>query len=582
MKKLKLLLPYIRKYRHNLIIGFIFVTISNIASAYSPRIIGQTVDLISSGEFEMSEVYLKIGTILGLVLISGIFMMFTRRQIIVASRKIEYDLRDDLFNSFQIQSTGFFNRNSTGSLMAHANNDIPAARDFLGPAIMYSANTITMFIFALFFMISLDPMITIFGLIPLPIIAVATYFIGKKIHVAFKNVQDQFGEVTTQAQESISGVKVVRSYNREKYEFGLFSNLSRDYLKKYLKLARYEALFMPLLMVLVGLSQIAVLGYGGYKVIENSATLGDLTQFFIYLNLLIWPVAAIGWITNIIQRAAASCGRLQKLMNEVPDVLDNENTDKSISEISGSIKFTDVVLSYPDSKGNALDKVSFELKQGQTLGIVGSVGSGKSSIVNLVPRLFNISSGKIEIDGIEIEKYPIKLLRKSIGVVTQEPFLFSASIKENLLFGKPNATDEELIEASEKASLHQEILTFNDGYNTMLGERGVTLSGGQKQRLAIARAILKNPNILILDDALSAVDAGTEQKILQELKSIMKGRTTIIISHRISTVQNANNIIVLENGSVIESGSHESLIKMQGKYYESYSRQQLEQELETL
>lgn len=579
MKNLKLLLPYIKKYKRKLILGFFFVTISNIAAAYAPRLIGETIDIISRKNFVMSEVYLNIGYILLLTFISGAFMMLTRRQIIVASREIEYDLRSDLFRSFQTQSMGFFNKNSSGSLMAHATNDIPAARDFLGPAIMYSANTITMFTFALYFMLSLDVQITIVGLIPLPLIAITTYIIGRKIHKAFKGVQEGFADLTTQAQESISGMKVIRAYVREFHEHTLFSNLSRIYSNRYLRLSRLEALMMPLLMVLVGFSQIAVLGFGGWKVTQGAATLGDLAQFFIYMNLLIWPVAAIGWITNIIQRASASSGRLLALMSKKPDIEEDADTDESLTNIAGHIEFKNVTMKYQGAESNALEKVSFDLKKGSTLGIVGTVGAGKTSIINLVPRLFDISEGEILIDGKNIKHYPLKTIRSAIGTVPQEPFLFSASIEDNISFSKPGASEEEILQASRQAMLHEEVLTFEHGYDTMLGERGVTLSGGQKQRLAIARAILRNPEILILDDALSAVDTQTEDRVLTELRKIMKNRTTIIISHRISTVQGADKIIVLDHGRIVEQGTHEQLITRGGKYFETYSRQQLEEEI---
>jgi ATP-binding cassette subfamily B protein len=582
MKELKRLYPYLLKYKTKLLLGFLFVTISNLSSTYVPRIVGGAIDTISSGNFTMTGLYLEIGKILILVFFSGFFMFWTRRTIIVASREIEYDLRSDMFDSIKIQSSSFYHRNPTGNLMAYATNDIPAAREFLGPAIMYSANTITTFSFALYFMFSLDPIITLIGLIPLPIVAYVTYWIGKKIHIAFKDVQSQFADLTTQAQESISGVRVVRAYTREAFENMRFSRLSKKYLLKNLRLARLEAFMMPTLMVLIGLSQLSVLAYGGYQVINGNATLGELTQFFIYLELLIWPVAAIGWITNLIQRGSASASRLGSLMEQKSEIVDNEHTISKSKIEKGEIEFKNVSLRYSDGLPFAIENLNLKIKSGMTLGIVGGIGSGKTSLANMLPRLFEPTEGEILIDGSNIFSYPIEELREIIGFVPQITFLFSDTIENNIRFGYPDATMEDIIEASRKCKLLEEVETFKDGYNTMLGERGITLSGGQKQRVAIARALLRKPKVLILDDALSAVDTNTEDFVLNELKKFMKDRTTIIISHRISTLKHADEIIMLDNGKIIEQGSHEELIKSGGRYSEIYKLQQIAAEIEDL
>jgi ATP-binding cassette subfamily B protein len=466
--------------------------------------------------------------------------------------------------------------------MALSSNDISAAREFLGPAIMYGANTITAFVFVLYFMLSLNPSITFISLIPLPIIAFTVYKIGNKIHVAFRNVQEQFATMTTQAQESFSGIRVVRSYNREEYEGKQFSILAKDYFNKNIRLARIQAITMPVMMVLVGSAQIIVLGYGGWQVLKGQATLGDLTQFFIYVGMLIWPIAAIGWITNIIQQAAASMGRLAKILDAVPEIKDNNFTNHNIKDIEGDIEFQNVSLKYEPDLPEVLSDVTVDVSKGTSLGIVGAVGSGKSSFVNLLPRMFDTTKGQILVDGNDIKSIPLSVLRDSIGIVTQEPFLFSMSIAENIRFGKPDATFEEIEEAAKIAQFDIEIDTFPEKYDSVLGERGITLSGGQKQRLAIARAVLKNPKILILDDALSAVDAHTEDKILNNLNIFMRNRTTILISHRISTVKNADKIIALEDGVVTESGTHEELLRNEGRYAEMFSLQQLEQEIEQL
>ncbi|MBX3042410.1 MAG: ABC transporter ATP-binding protein [Candidatus Kapabacteria bacterium] len=580
MKELIRLYPYLLKYKNKLLLGFLFVTISNLASTYVPRIVGGAIDTISSGNFTMENLTTEIGKILILVFFSGFFMFWTRRTIIVASREIEYDLRHDMFDSIKVQSSTFFHKNPTGNLMAYATNDIPAAREFLGPAIMYSANTITTFSFALYFMFSLDPMIAIVGLLPLPIVAYVTYLIGKKIHIAFKDVQAQFAGLTTQAQESISGVRVIRAYTREAFENLRFAKLSREYLLKNLRLARLEAIMMPVLMVLVGLSQLGVLAYGGYQVIKGSATLGELTQFFIYLELLIWPVAAIGWITNLVQRGSASASRLGGLMEQKSTIFDDVETDTESLIPEGNIEFQNVSLKYGDGLPYALKNVSFKIDAGMTLGIVGSVGSGKTSLVNLITRLFDVTEGDILIDGKKIKSYSIESLRSVVGFVPQSSFLFSDTIENNLRFGNQNASMDDIIDASRKCKLIEEVKTFKDEFQTMLGERGVTLSGGQRQRVSIARALLKDPKILILDDSLSAVDTGTEDFVLRELKEFMKNRTTIIISHRLSSVKNADKIIVLDLGGVAEEGTHEELIALNGKYAEINKLQQIAEELD--
>ena len=582
MKELKRLFPYLIRYKNKLLLGFLFVTISNLSSTYVPRIVGGSIDTISGGNFTMDGLMIEIVKILVLVFFSGFFMFWTRRTIIVASREIEYDLRKDMFDSIKTQTTSFYHRNPTGNLMAYATNDIPAAREFLGPAIMYSANTITTFSFALYFMFSLDPYITLIGLIPLPIVAYVTYLIGKKIHIAFKDVQSQFAELTTQAQETLSGVRVIRAYTREAFENLRFATMSRSYLMKNLRLARLEAFMMPILMVLVGLSQLGVLAYGGYEVINGNSTLGELTQFFIYLELLIWPVAAIGWITNLVQRGSASASRLGGLMEQSTDIADNEATNKNNKIENGEIEFKNVSLKYGPELPYSLKDVTLKIDKGMTIGIVGGIGSGKTSLVNLIPRLFEKSEGEILLDGRNIKSYPLENLRDAIGFVPQISFLFSDTIENNVRFGKPDADYDEILAVAEMCKLTEEVKTFKTGFKTVLGERGVTLSGGQKQRVAIARALLRNPKILILDDALSAVDATTEDFVLNQLKKFMKDRTTIIISHRLSTLQHADKIIMLDKGNIIEEGTHDELVKLNGRYSEIYKLQQIAAELDDL
>lgn len=579
MKELKRLLPYLRRYKSRIYLGFLFVTISNLASTYLPRVVGKAIDIIQSAKFDMNDIYSILGMLITLTAISGFFMFLTRQTIIVVSRLIEYDLRKDYLDVIETRDNAFYDENSSGTLMAYATNDIPAAREFLGPAIMYTANTITTFVLALFYMLSLNVEITLFALLPLPLIAITTFLIGKKVHESFKDVQENFARLTTHAQEFFSGIRVVLAYVRVAYELSAFEKLSREYMKKNLRLARFQSLMMPLLMVLVGLSQIIVLGYGGYRVIQQNASLGDLTQFFIYIGLLIWPVAAIGWITNLVQRAAASAGRLGKIF-DLQKIQDNYNDNLSSDfKIKGAIEFRNVSFNYKTNGKSVLNNISFSLPEGKTLGIVGGIGSGKSTIAHLICRLYEPVSGNILIDNIDYKKIPTDFLRANIGMVTQETFLFSDTIRRNILFGKPNADEDELVNAAKIAHLHSDVLEFPDKYDTMLGERGITLSGGQKQRVSLARAIIKNPPILILDDALSAVDTNTEIKILNSIEQFLKGRTTLIISHRLSSLKNADNIIVLDKGEIIEQGTHDALLALQGKYFDIYSRQQLERRI---
>ncbi len=581
MKNLKRLFPYLLKYKKKLLLGFLVVTISNLCSTYVPKLVGETIDLISLNGSSSQNVVINIIYILILTFFSGLFMFFTRRTIIVASREIEYDLRQDLIGSIRDESMTFFHKNSTGGLMAHATNDIPAAREFLGPAIMYSANTITTFLFALYFMLSLDPMITFISLIPLPFIAYLTYLIGKKIHIAFKEVQSQFGELTTHAQETISGIRLIRAFSRELYEVNKFRIISFDYLKKNLRLARIEALFMPLLMVLVGLSQIIVLLYGGFKVINEQATLGDLTQFFIYLELLIWPVAAIGWVTNLIQRGAASAFRLGVILDQKSEIIENVNgADATINK--SSITFNNIKFRYNHNSNYVINNINLEIAEGKSLGIVGTVGSGKSTLVNLLARLFDLSDGCILLGNIDIRDISLQSLRGKLGIVPQEPFLFSDTILNNIKFSKPDANIDDVIEISKKVMLYDEILGFEKGFDTVLGERGITLSGGQKQRVAIARAMLKNPDILILDDALSAVDTFTEDNILHNIKKFLLNKTSIIISHRISTVKACDYIVFLDEGSIVEEGTHQQLIQLKGRYSTLFDLQQIAAEIDLL
>ncbi len=581
MKELKRLLPYLKQYKTRLYWGFFFVAIANMAATLAPRLVGSTIDLISSGNFEMSVVVWNIAAILGLTAVSGTFMYLTRQKIAVASRLIEYDLRTDFLTSIERKPASFFDDYPTGTLMAHATNDINAAREFLGPAVMFSANTITMVVFAMYFMLSIDVEVTLVALIPLPFIAMTTFFLGRKVHVAFRDVQSKFADLTARTQESFSGIRIIKAYLREMFESGKFEDMSRDYLGKNMKLARVQSLMRPLIMVLVGSSIIIVLAYGGRQVIQGGITLGQLTQYFIYLNLLIWPVAAIGWITNLVQRASASAYRLGRILEPYSAKTPVE-TDQPEFDIQGEIDFKNVTMKYYPEQPPVLNNISFKIPAKTSVGICGTVGSGKTTIANLIPRIYEPASGDIFIDGINICDIPVDQLRQAIGYVPQDPFLFSDTIAKNIRFGNPHAGMDDIINASKAAGVFEEIQGFPENFDTILGERGISLSGGQKQRVAIARAIIRQPKILILDDSLSAVDTQTEEKILSSLRSCLENCTAVIISHRISTLQFADKIIVLDNGTIIEEGSHTKLISLKGKYSEMYNQQQLKEEIDKL
>jgi ATP-binding cassette subfamily B protein len=577
MKELARLFPYLRKHKLRLMLGFIFVTISNICSTSIPRFVGSIIDGMQHSQIDQSAVHASIGKILLLTIGSGFFMYLTRKTIIVSSRLIEYELRNDLLIALERQSLSFYHKNSTGSLMALTTNDISAMREFLGPALMYSANTITTFSFALAFMGSLNPSLTAMALLPLPFMAFLTYSIGKKVHIGFREVQEQFSGLTAQAQEAFSGVRVIRAYRRELHETQQFEKQSEIYKQKNIRLAFLQSLTMPSMMALVGFSNLLVLGYGGMLTIKGEATIGDLSQFFIYLNQLIWPVAAIGWVTNLIQRAAASSKRVGDIMDLQSEIQDEIDASIPASDDSG-IKYQSIGMNYPGRTIPALLDITFTVPKGSSLGIVGATGSGKSTIASLLPRLFDPTSGLITIDGQNIKTMPLHVLRNKIGLIQQEAFLFSMSLAENIRFGNPNASMEDVIKAAELAGLSQDIAEFPKGYDTIVGERGITLSGGQKQRTAIARAIIRNPEILIFDDAFSAVDTATEEHILRGLAKLMEHRTTILIAHRISTVALCDVIIVLDEGQIVKRGTHKELLELNGIYAQMYERQQLEDE----
>jgi ATP-binding cassette subfamily B multidrug efflux pump len=581
MKHLLRLLPYLKKNRRVLLIGLLCVVLSNVFGNFIPLIVGSAVDQLSHGPTS-TKLLEYAAAIVSLMILSGYFTFMTRQTIIVTSRRIEYDLVNDFYSHIQKLSYSFFVNTPTGDLMAHATNDISAVRNVLGPGIMYTSDTLCGFIMVITIMCSISLKLTMYALIPLPFVTAAVYYLGKHVNRFFEMVQAQYSVLTARAQETIAGVRVVRSYVREDYEIKRFRDESKNYLKKNLVLAQVQSIMWPLLGVLTGASTVIVLWRGGIDVIRNSLSLGTIVAFMIYLGLLTWPLIAFGWVVNIFQRGSASMGRLNKILDTVPEIRDNEETDHSIRNIEGKIRFNDVSFRFPSKEIYALRNIKLEIDKGMTLAIVGRTGAGKSTLVNLIPRLIECTSGELLIDDVPIRRIPLDVLRRNIGYVQQETFLFSDTIANNIAYGVEHATQEEIEWAAHVSGIYKDIESFPNGFDTVVGERGITLSGGQKQRVGIARAIIRRPKILILDDALSAVDTYTEEEILAQLKKVMAERTSIIISHRISTVKDADKIIVLEDGEIVEHGTHEELVMGNGIYADLYNRQLLEEELQRM
>ncbi|MFZ1291479.1 MAG: ABC transporter ATP-binding protein [Melioribacteraceae bacterium] len=580
MKSLFTLNKYFLKYKFTLFLGVIFILLSNAAQVYIPILLKESIDALQKNISH--DIILKYSLlIVGTALLGGIFRFLIRTTIIIVSRKIEYDLRSDFWAHIQKLPTRFFQNNSTGNIMSHATNDISAVRMYIGPAVMYTLDNVSKFVIVIILMLSLNLWLTIYALIPLPVLSYFVYKLSKKIHTKFTRIQEKFSELTTKAQESFSGIRVIKSYVRENDELKQFTKLSNDYLHRNMDQVKIQALFIPILFMISGISIIIIIWLGGSMVIDGKLTLGEIVAFVAYLSLLIWPVIAFGWVTNLIQQASASMKRLLKIFGEIDEVKDSENQN-DIAEIKGEIEFRDVSFKYGNQLPEVLKNINLKIPIGSSLAIIGHTGSGKTSLINLLPRLFDTTSGEIFIDGINVKNIPRNKLRKSIGLVPQETFLFSDTLYNNIAYGVENPNSEFINQIAEIAQLKKEIDTFSKGYETILGERGITLSGGQKQRTSLARALAINPKILILDDSFSAVDTNTEEEILNQLKIFMKERTSIIISHRISTVKNADNIIVLQNGEIIEQGTHDELIKFDGVYADLNNKQLLEEELKEI
>ena len=579
MTRLFTLNKYFKKYKGKMSLGILFILISDIAQVYIPLVLKDSIDSLKKNpNIELIIKYALI--IFALAVLSGFFRYMIRQTIIVVSRKIEFDIRQDFWTHLLRLSHRYFQNTSTGNIMAHATNDISAVRMYVGPAVMYSIDTSVKFIVVIIIMLSLSPILTVYTLIPLPILSYFVYKLSKKIHKKFTLIQEKFSDITTMAQENFSGMRIIKSYVREIFEIEKFAKESSEYRKRNMDKIKIQALFAPLLFLITGTSIIILILVGGNMIIDGKLTLGDIAAFMFYLGLLIWPTIAFGWVANIVQQADASLKRLQTIYNEEIEIKENSDTDKSITKINGTIKFENVTFKYMDNLPEVLSNISIEIPQGSTLAIVGHTGVGKTSFVNLISRLFDVSSGRILIDGNDIKSIPLNILRENVGMVPQETFLFSDSLQNNILYGVEKANTELLNKVSDISQLTKDVNDFPQKFNTVLGERGITLSGGQKQRTCLARALAINPTILILDDSFSAVDTKTEEEILVNLKEFMKDRTSIIISHRISTVKDADNIIVLENGTIKEQGTHEKLLELGGIYYDIHYKQLLEEELE--
>ncbi len=585
MRALRHLNKYFFNYKYRLLIGLVITIIARIFATLVPTIVGDSVDIVKKYlDHEIADIaevksglIINILLILGAVLISALFTFLMRQTFIVVSRFIEFDLKNEIFQHYERLSLNFYKKNRTGDLMNRISEDVSKVRMYAGPAIMYSVNTITLFVVVIGYMISIAPELTLYTVLPLPVLSISIYKLSVAIHKRSTVVQEFLSKLTTFAQESFSGITVIKAYGIEPKTQEKFTGLSNTSREKNLDLAKVQALFFPLMVLLIGFSNILVIYVGGKQFINGTIEeLGVIVQFILYVNMLTWPVATVGWVSSIVQQAEASQVRINEFLSQEPEIT---NTVVQKTPIKGTICFDNVSFTYDDTNITALRNISFEVKSGETIGIIGKTGSGKSTILDLIGRLYDVSSGEIRIDGTPIRNLNLTDLRERIGYVPQDAFLFSDSIKNNIKFGKENATDDEVYEAAKNAAVHDNIIGFSKGYDTILGERGITLSGGQKQRVSIARAIIKNPSILLFDDCLSAVDTETEEEILQNLNKISEDKTTFIVSHRVSTAKNANKIIVIEDGKIIQQGTHNQLINNDGYYKELYLKQLSEKEI---
>jgi len=585
MKNLKHLNKYFLKYKWKLLIGLVITIFARTFALYYIPLIGDSTDAIEQyingniGGLDVlkTELAVNVGLIIGSTLIAAFLTFLMRQTFIVVSRDIEYDLKNEIYRHYQELSLNFYKKNRTGDLMNRISEDVSKVRLYLGPAIMYTVTTFTSSVVVLIFMVQAAPELTLYTVAPLPVLAFSIYKISVAIHKRSTVVQQYLSKLNTFTQESFSGIAVIKSYGMEKEINSNFVDLSNGSRDKNIDLVKVQAFFFPLMVLIIGISNVLVIYIGGNQYIKGEIeNIGVIVEFLLYVNMLTWPIASIGWVTSLVQQADASQERINEFLDQAPEITNNKETP---DEIKGNISFKNVSFTYDDTNITALKNISFEVKSGETLAVIGKTGAGKSTILELIGRLYDVEQGEITIDNRNIQQLNLDSLRNNIGYVPQDAFLFSDSIKSNIKFGKANASDEEIYEAAKNASVHKNIVNFSKGYETVLGERGITLSGGQKQRVSIARAIIHNPKILLFDDCLSAVDTETEEGILHNLLKISRDKTTIIVSHRISSIKNADKIIILENGEIVQQGPHSQLINEDGYYKELYAEQLNEKEM---
>ena len=579
MNELKYLNKYLFKYKINLLLGFIIIIIARILLLFTPGLIRESVNVIDEFrkgnileiETVQSELIQNIFLILLAAISAGIFTFLTRQTIINVSRYVEFDLKNEIYEQYQKLSLSFYKKNQTGDLMNRISEDVSRVRMYFGPALMYSINTITLLIITFFYMYRQSPELTIYTISPLPILSYCIYKLSGIINIRSRIVQESLSKLSSLSQEVFTGIQIIKSYAIQKNTYNKFDNLSEKNKENQISLVKMQALFFPLMILLIGISNVLVIYIGGKQYLDGEIeNIGIIAEFIIYVNMLTWPVASLGWISSIIQQAEASQKRINEFLKEKSEINNNSN---GLKKITGSVEFKNVSFTYTESNIKAIDNLSFKLNNKKSLGLIGVTGSGKTTLLKLITRSYNTGSGEILLDNKPVSEFDLESLRKNIGVVSQDSFLFSDSIMNNIKFGKEKATLEEVERVCKLAGIHNEIIKFSNGYDTILGERGINLSGGQKQRICIARALIKKPKILILDDCLSALDTETEEKIIASLKDLIKDTTTIISSHRMSSVQNLNEIIVLEEGKIIQKGSHKELVNQKGYYKEVYSKQ---------
>jgi ATP-binding cassette subfamily B multidrug efflux pump len=572
------LLASLNRYRLHLILGTLFVLASVAFGVFVPRYVGHAIDDLQTSGITYGRLLRSVLIIIGTSIMSGIFLFYQRRTLINMSRYIEYDLRQDFYASLQRMPLEFFQHHRTGDLMARATNDLGAVRQIVGPAIMYSEQTLFRVLLILPFMFQISVTLTLILLLTMPFVSFTVKYFGQQIHLRFEKIQEFFSEISARTQENLTGVRVVRAYAQEETEMAEFARLNREFVDRNLGLVRLSAVFRPVMQFFIGLGFAIILWYGGRKAATREMTLGEFTAFTLYLEQLIWPLIAMGYVTNLIQRGTASLKRMHQIMSIEPAIADSPGV-KPIGEIKGKIEFRNLTFQYAPDGPEILQDINLVIEPGMRVAFIGRTGAGKSTLMNLVPRLLDAAPGMVFIDDQPIREIPLAELRRAIGYVPQETFLFSETLAENIAFGVDGASPEEIARAAEIAGLAGDVGDFTKGYETIVGERGITLSGGQKQRTAIARAVLRRPRILILDDALSAVDTYTEEKILSRLRSVMRERTSLIVAHRISTVKDADLICVIDGGRIVERGTHEALLRLDGAYADLAARQLLEEEL---